>query len=328
MKILFIYRNPQMGISIGKVFQTIEKEIAQYENIDNLYLPCNNYSPISLYKNIKYVLKYLAQNKYDIIHITGTEHYLLPLLKKQNVLITVHDLGFYTEAKKSIHSYIKYILWIRTLIYAKYVTFISEKSQSEALKLIKLSHYKVIHNPIDINFKETPKNFNHSFPRILHIGTKTNKNLINTINALKEFPCHLRIIGKLDNKFTNILNESGIKYSNAYNITNEELLNEYKQCDIVNFISTYEGFGMPIIEAQAIGRIVVTSNLSPMKEIANGAAILVDPFNPISIYNGYKEAIKFDISIIKNGIKNVEKYNVKNIAAQYLNLYKLILQNR
>lgn len=326
MKILFIYRNPEMGFSIGKVFHTIEKEIAQNEDIDNLYLPCKNYSPISLYKNTKYVLKYLTHNKYDIIHITGTEHYLLPFLRRQNILVTVHDLGFYTETKKSLRIYIKYLIWIKTLKCAKYVTFISEKSKSETIKLIKLSNYKVIYNPVDKSFKETPKNFNHSYPTILHIGTKKNKNLVNTIYALKEFPCHLRIVGKLDNTLIQILNETGIKYSNIHDITDDELLNEYKKCDIVNFISTYEGFGMPIIEAQAIGRIVVTSNLSPMKEIANGAAILVDPFNLDSIYNGYKEAIKFDTSIIENGLKNVKNYEVSYIAAQYLNLYKSILR--
>ena len=52
-------------------------------------------------------------------------------------------------------------------------------------------------------------------------------------------------------------------------------LNEVKEK--LSFPSLYEGFGMPIIEALAVGRPVVTSNRSPMQDLAAGSAVLVNP---------------------------------------------------
>ena len=45
------------------------------------------------------------------------------------------------------------------------------------------------------------------------------------------------------------------------------------------FASTYEGFGLPIVEAQAIGLPVITSNMPPMNDTAGDGALLVDPLD-------------------------------------------------
>lgn len=313
-----------MGYSIGKVFNTLEHEISKHEYIESIYLPCSNYKILSLYKNIKYVLQYLKDKKFDIIHITGTEHYLLPFLRKYNTVVTVHDLGFYTEKKRSLRLLFKYLLWIKTLKSAKYVTFISEKSKNETLKLEKIKQYDVIFNPIDNSFVEHKKIFNTKCPLILHIGTKKNKNLINSIKAMSGLSCKLRIIGKLNEKQIEALNEYKINYSNVYNLTDEQLLEEYNNCDIVNFPSIFEGFGMPIIEAQAVGRIVLTSDIEPMKTISDGAAIIVNPYSIESIRKGYLEAFNFDSDIIRKGLINAKRFNSYNIAKRYLDLYSLI----
>ena len=102
MKILFVYRNPAMGYSIGKVFYPIEREMKNNCQVDSIKLPCSNYSITSLWKNVRSLIHKLKDEKYDIVHITGTEHYLLPFLTSYNTIITVHDLGFYTEQKKNV----------------------------------------------------------------------------------------------------------------------------------------------------------------------------------------------------------------------------------
>jgi len=58
----------------------------------------------------------------------------------------------------------------------------------------------------------------------------------------------------------------------------------------VCYVSTYEGFGMPIIEAMALGAPVVTSNRTSMPQAAGGAAVLVDPFDVSDITRGIREA--------------------------------------
>ena len=130
----------------------------------------------------------LKQNTTNIIHITGTEHYLLPFLQKEKTVMTVHDLGFYTNNKKGIRSWIKYLLWIRTLPLARYVTFISNKSKAEAENFIQFKEEKVsvIYDPISNEYTYHPKIINTKYPTILHLGTNPHKNLIRTIEALKE----------------------------------------------------------------------------------------------------------------------------------------------
>ena len=50
MRILYIYRHPDMGFSIGKVFKQIEDEMKRYAEVDSIYLPCSNYQSKSLWK--------------------------------------------------------------------------------------------------------------------------------------------------------------------------------------------------------------------------------------------------------------------------------------
>ena len=57
------------------------------------------------------------------------------------------------------------------------------------------------------------------------------------------------------------------------------------------FPSLYEGFGLPPLEAMACGTPVVTSNVSSLPEVAGGAAILVDPYEPASIAEGIGRAV-------------------------------------
>ena len=135
----------------------------------------------------------------------------------------------------------------------------------------------------------------------------------------------MRIVGKLSTEDLKSLHDNDIEYSCCSNISDEELLEEYRCCDIVNFPSLYEGFGMPIIEGQATGRVVVTSNISPMKEVAGGASVLVNPHDVLSIRKGYLEAINNGDKYIEKGLKNVKRFTVSSISSQYFNLIKELL---
>ena len=81
-----------MGYSIGKVFNSIEEEIKKNDDIVSLYMPTWGYSFKSLWKNIIAVREKTKSQNYDVIHITGQEHYLIPFIDKTKLVVTVHDL--------------------------------------------------------------------------------------------------------------------------------------------------------------------------------------------------------------------------------------------
>ena len=326
MRVLYIYRNPKMGFSIGKVFRPIERAMKAKCDVDSIEMPCYGYGIKSLCKNVKYILKFLKTHHYDIVHITGTEHYLLPFLRRHKTIVTVHDLGFYTNSRKGFKQIFKYLLWIQTLSMADHVSFISNKSKEEAEMYANFSkgQVSVIYDPIDDEYVYMPKTINCTDPIILHVGTKYHKNLGKTIEAIKGLPCKLVIIGKINETYLKLLEKNNVNFENKYNLTDTEILNEYINSDIVNFPSLHEGFGMPIIEGQSIGRPVLTSNITPMKEIAGTGAVLVNPEDVEDIKKGYKKILADPYYYIREGLKNVERFRLKKIVNQYFHIYEYL----
>lgn len=328
MKVLYVYRNQSLGYSIAKVFHPIEEEMKRYAEVDNVYLPEAGAKPWQLWRNIKAAKLAIVAKNYDIIHITGGEYYLIPFLSGDHkVVVTVHDLGFFTNYHLTPRTFMLYWMWIRPLRQATCVTCISLKTMKEVKKYVSFvpGQIHTIFNPLGKEFTYQPKTFALACPIVLQIGTKSNKNLENTILALKDFPHRLRIIGKLTKKQKTLLDIYHINYTVATGLTDEEILHEYEQCDIVSFPSLYEGFGMPIIEGQAVGRVVVTSNLSPMKEISGGAAVLVNPTDPTSILDGFQKAIAHQAELVHAGLENVKRFKVGKIAKEYFSLYEKIV---
>lgn len=328
MKVLYIHRNPQAGYSINKVFKDLVLEINKHLNeFEEIYLPSQYAQLNSIIKNGLYARN--REKKNYINHITGDIHYIGYFLHSSKTIITVHDIMYYYYLK-GIKKYIWKWLYIKSLQKATRIIFISEHSRNEVLKVIHLPIEKtvVIPNPISKEFNFFPKKINQSKPIILHIGTLERKNLKRTISALSTINCHLRIIGNINEEIKSLLLVNNIDYSNVYNLSDQEIYKEYINCDFVNFPSTDEGFGMPIIEGQATGRVVITSNITPMLEVAGNGAFFVDPYDISSIRNAYITLLN-DMSLcqnlINNGRKNINRYKVEKIAEEYLNIYKSIL---
>src|SRR5690606_23854889 len=108
---------------------------------------------------------------------------------------------------------------------------------------------------------------------------------------LEGVDCELIIIGRLHSNLKIKLDQSHLIYQLKSGLTNTEVIEEYKKCDFLSFISTYEGFGLPILEAHAIGRPVITSNVASMPEVAGKGALKVDPYNVEEIREGIKKLI-------------------------------------
>ncbi|MBC7388013.1 MAG: glycosyltransferase family 4 protein [Opitutaceae bacterium] len=266
----------------------------------------------------------------DINHITGDVHYINLFLNKSKSILTIHDCVFLKHPSPLARSVLKYFWLTLPAMRSAYITCISEATKNEILSNIKYPEDRIKVIPTVVKedlFKFSTKEFNILEPVILHIGTTPNKNIERVAAALKGIPCTLQIIGPLDEKQKQCLTFNGIHYINEKGITNERIAVKYKEADIVLFASTYEGFGMPILEGQLTGRPVITSNISPMNEVAGDSALFVDPFDITSIRKGVLDLISnpgLRADLIEKGKANTARFSAKKIAGMYIDLYKTI----
>ncbi len=282
-------------------------------------------------RNIIANIFFSAKQQGELNHITGDIHYVSLGMKKHNTLLTIHDCVFLTKYSKwNLKYWLFKFFWYQLPMWrANTITVISEKTKKELVKLtgVNADRIKVVPNFFDPRFEFNPKQFNSQKPRILQIGTKENKNIRNLAAALKGIQCELHIVGSLDVATQMILQENKIDFKTYTNLSFDELKQQYELCDMVVFVSTYEGFGLPILEACAVGRPLVTSRISPMNEIADDAACKVNPYNIFDIRRGILNVIENEAyrdQLVNNGWKMRYKYSIDYITSQYADLYRAV----
>lgn len=102
----------------------------------------------------------------------------------------------------------------------------------------------------------------------------------------------------------------------------ETLTALYQSAEALIFPSTHEGFGLPIIEAQALGCPVFTSNRPPMTEVGGKAATYFDPSQPESAARTIAQVLGDTAKMKAMGRENVVRFSASEMAQNYLRLYK------
>lgn len=259
----------------------------------------------------------------DVIHITGDIHFAAMFLQKRKVVLTIHDNG-HIERSTGLKRWLMKKLWLDwPLKRCEKVVAVSEATKRSILDLTSANHnqVEVIPTVVSSRFKLRKGAPNNPKPVLLHIGVAPNKNLSGHSAAIEGMDILLRIIGEPSAADRAMLESKGIDYEWRSRLSDAEMQEAYESSDVLLFCSTFEGFGMPILEAKAVGVPVVTSAIAPMNEVGKGYAFLADPKKPESIKKSLMKALEFKTDALETSSLLAES---KAAAQRYKSLYSKV----
>lgn len=329
MKVVQIMRKPKEGtFSMEHLFEDIRKELPADICVATYVNP---YASRGFWRRAVGMAR-VRLHQGDLNHITGDIHFLTILLQRKKNILTIHDCVTLERLQGLKYHILRFFWYWLPAKRSAAITVISESTKKELLQHLGRGNWPITVIPDSVSpiFERSQKSFDCACPVILQIGTKSNKNIERVAVALNGFRCKMVVIGKLMPSQIAALDENMIDYRNHFGISRESLVRHYQKCDIVMFASLYEGFGLPILEGQAVGRPVITSNLYSMPEVGGSGAYYVNPYETSSIRMALEEIVKSEslrAKLVAAGIQNVQNYTVSAIAERYSALYRQVYES-
>ena len=340
-------------VFFGNLSKTTNRGIGKWISYFDKYLL---FPMVLLVKNLLNILK--KQN--NVYHICDHSNapYLL-FLPASKTIITCHDVlairgafGFkdaYCEASRAGKILQEWILY--SLMQANKIAFVSEFTKNQFLELKQLKtkknknfipSYEIIYNGFNADFEPLQDhqikkqfhmyNVNLTKPYLLHVGSslprKNRQLLIEMLYLLSDSWDGIVCFAgqRIDSKLEELISKYTLqdRVVSIQKPSHELLVALYSGCEAFVFPSFSEGFGWPLIEAQACGVPVITSALDPMMEVCGGAALHADPNNPQAFVNAFKLLTDktFLFNITQDGFKNCRRFNKGVIVDAYLDFYK------
>ncbi len=252
----------------------------------------------------------------------------LSLKTKVKQLCVIHDLNFEHYPKVMpwmVQRYFQHF-FPRFAQKATRIATVSEYSKNDIINTYNIKKDKIdivysaakddFQSLSEVEIKTVRDKYTSGFPYFIFVGSlQARKNLKNLLQAFEIFKettytkTKLLVVGERkwwNSELKSIYKNMDFKNEVIFtgHIPQEELLKLIPSALALTYVSLFEGFGVPILEGFSSGIPVITSNTSSMPEVAEDAALLVDPFSVNSIADALKEIEKDSIlrkELIKKG---------------------------
>ena len=269
------------------------------------------------------------------------------IAKGNNVInvTTVHDFTyeyFFNGFAKKIHSWQKK----RAILKSNGIICISENTKRDLLHFypkIKENKIRVIYNGVDENFKKIDINkpfdknhFFNDFEYAIYVGDHKSKykNFEVAVKACKIQEMKLLIIGggKLTKKEISFLNNTlGIEnYKSILNVTSEDLNQYYNRAYCLLYPTVYEGFGIPVVEAQKARCPVIATYSSSIPEVIADTSLAIENPTPEKVAKKMeylKLQSKERDNVIELGIDKSSKFSWDKTYLETIEFYKYLYNN-
>ena len=234
----------------------------------------------------------------DILH---TPIFIPPLWYSGKTVMTIFDLTFlrFPKTQKWTGRFWWRLLGPAGIKKSNHLVAISESTKKDLLSAYKIPEEQVtvIYPYTPAQFKPVPKNNTiinkYHLPEsyILYVGTlERRKNITTLLRAFSivkrdtSLEHYLVLVGQrgwLYNDIFQTVEELGIKHDVIFlgYVPDEDLPGIYSGADLFVFLSIYEGFGFPVLEAMACGVPILTANTSSLPEVVDDAGVLVPPYD-------------------------------------------------
>lgn len=281
---------------------------------------------------------FIIKENCDNIIFTNT---LTPLYKipNKNYYPVLHDLWAYKSPETVTFAqklYTKFVIFSIKSTYKKIIT-VSNTVKNEIVDFFKCSpdDVQVVYNTFSFGEKPTISLTEQQQQAALSkFGIESKQYILSvaTLNKRKNIPMLIDAYNELGNKDVKLVLVGGASTEKFKNIDNENIIFTgyvddetlkvlYKNALLYVFPSVYEGFGIPIIDAQAFGIPVICSDIPVFREIANDSAEFFDVSSGNSLTRKLDLFIKEEAireQYIKQGYINIKKYSNENIINQII----------
>lgn len=300
----------------------------------------------------------------DVVHVVDHSNSIyVPWVKAKPNVVTCHDVIAVQAAKGMVDGWkvgrfgrLLQRLISKGLAKADVVACVSDLTRRDLLALGLADERRVttVLNGLNDNFAPVPPDdakrliarfgLSPDDRYLIHVGMdldrKNRRGVLEAFITLQEraaatgMPAVARrlvFVGpQLSAELTELARRHGVadQVQTVRNISHEELRALYSGAVALLFPSLQEGFGWPVIEAQACGCPVFTSDRAPMNEIGGPGAVYMDPADPVAMAAAIEQATPRLDEMRRLGIENAAHYTAERMASNYVSTYRRAISER